>query len=222
MSALPLSWLLSVWKNFPEFWITENIWNQRTKEVNSEFGYFDKVPIPRGPYSCDRYYQQITERKDFFNKKKKVETTVTSSSKCVYMTKSSFHNQVAIGSSLTSLHSSWPMPSHAEDVSRHTIVKQENTKIINVRELPRSVSHNVSIISPGAPTTAPTEQTGGVEPGGELPGQRHQGCQAAVPVYSLQGCHRPGREASLPEGPRLPQLLERASRQPPYSSNSLS
>ena len=168
MSVLPLSWLISVWKNFPEFWITENILNQGTEEVRSEFGYFDKVLIPRGPYSCDRYCQQFTERKDFFNKSKNVETTVYSRSKCVYMTKSSFHNQVAIGYSLTSLYSSRQMPSCAEDVSRHRFVKQENTKIINVKESPASASDQVCIISPTALTNAPTEQAGGAKPGAPL------------------------------------------------------
>ena len=134
MSVLPLSWLISVWKNFPEFWITGNIWKEGNKEVNSDFGYFEMVPIPRGPYSCDTHCQQLTDREFFFNENKNVETTVTSRSKCIYVTKSSFHNRVAIGSSLTSLYSSRPMPPVAEEVPGPAIVKKENANLINVKQ----------------------------------------------------------------------------------------
>ena len=132
MSVLPLSWLMSVWKNFPEFWTTGNIWNHGTQTVNSEFGYFDQVPFPRGPYSCDRHCQQQCERKIFNNKN--IATTVSSRSKFVYLTKCSFHNPAAICSSLTSLYSSRTMPSSAEEISRPAIGKQGNTNIIYVKE----------------------------------------------------------------------------------------
>ena len=105
MSVLPLSWLISAWKNFPEFWTTGNIWKHGTKEFNSDFGCCDKVLIPKGPYSCDTHCQQLTDR----DKNKNLETTVTSRLKYIYMTKASFHNQVAMSSILTSLYSSQPM-----------------------------------------------------------------------------------------------------------------
>ena len=133
MSVLPLSWLISAWKNFPELWTTGNIWKKGTQEENSNFGYFDKVPVPRGPYSCDTHCQQLTDREFFFIEKKNVEITVASSSKCIYMTKASFHNQVAIGSSLTYFYSSRPMPSLAEEVPGPASGKKDNADMIHVK-----------------------------------------------------------------------------------------
>ena len=127
MSVLPLSWLISAWKNFPEFRTTVNIWKHGTKDFNPDFGCFDKVPIPKGPYSCDTHCQQLTDR----DKNKNIETTVTSRSKCIYMTKASFHNQVA----RTSLYSSQQMLSLAEGVPGPSIIKHENAKRIYVKPI---------------------------------------------------------------------------------------
>ena len=158
MSVLPLSWLISIWKNFPEFW------NQKVPEMISDFGHFEKIPIPRGPFSCDRHVKQLTKGKFFFNNNNNLPRAVSSESKFVYMTKSSFHNPPAILSSLTYLYSSGPMPSSAKEVPRYEIVKQKNNNIINVKEISRSSSHPVQaelagppLLYPGALIADPTE-----------------------------------------------------------------
>ena len=179
MSVLPLSWLISIWKNFPEFW------NQKVPAVISDFGYFDRVPIPRGPLACDR---QFIIRKFYFNNNK-VPGAVSSRSKFVYMTKSSFHNPLAIRSSLTYLCSSWTVPSSAEEAPRSEIVKGEETNIKYVREFSRSSSAPVpadlapvgpaapSLLPPGTPVAHPAEGAGVVAPDGErlVPGEANIG-----------------------------------------------
>ena len=73
---LPLSWLISVWKNLPEFstkevtwiqrpsegnselWKKEVIFIQRPPKVNSELGYIKNSLKPRGPYS---YAQDLSK-----------------------------------------------------------------------------------------------------------------------------------------------------------------
>lgn len=163
MSVLPLSWLISIWKNIPEFW------NQKVPEVISDFGYFLRIPIPRGPFSCDRHFKQLTKGKFFFNNNN-VPRAGSSRSKFVYMTKSSFHNQPAIRSSLTYLYSSRPMPLSTKEVPRPEIVKQEIKNIVNVKEFSRSSSPPVQaelsparpagppLLDPGALIAVPTER----------------------------------------------------------------
>ena len=175
MSVLPLSWLISVWKNFPEFWTSGNIWNHGTQEVNAEFGYFDKVPIPRGPYSCDRHCQRPCEREFSLHglHNNNIANTVSSRSKFAYLTKSSFHNPAAIRSSLTSLYSSRSMPSSVEEVLRRAVVKKENTDIIYVKEFPRSPSHQVQADLPpgrlaGLPLLLPAVTTSDPTAGGAI------------------------------------------------------
>ena len=175
MSVLPLSWLISTWKNFPEFW------NQKVPAVISDFGYFERVPIARGPLACDR---QFTLRKFYFNKNK-VPGAVSSRSKFVYMTKSSFHNPLAMRSSLTYLYSSRTVLSSAEEAPRSEIVKGEKANIIYVREFSRSSSDPVpadpapvrpaapSLLPPGAPAAHPAEGARVVTTDGEslVPGE---------------------------------------------------
>ena len=70
-ALLPLSWLISAWKNLPELSTREVTWTQRSSDVNSELwkkevifirrppqvnselGYIHKSLKPRGPYSYE-------------------------------------------------------------------------------------------------------------------------------------------------------------------------
>ena len=76
---LPLSWLISVWKNLPEFstkevtwiqrpsevnselWKKEVIFIQRPPKVNSELGYIQNSLKPRGPYSYEQDLSKLAK-----------------------------------------------------------------------------------------------------------------------------------------------------------------
>ena len=84
-ALLPLSWLISVWKNLPEFstkevtwiqrpsevnselWKKEVIFIQRPSQVNSELGYIKKSLKPRGPYSYEKDFPNFPNSPGSYN-----------------------------------------------------------------------------------------------------------------------------------------------------------
>ena len=76
-ALLPLSWLISAWKNLPEFstkevssiqrsaevnseiWKKEVLFIKRPPQVNSELGFIQKSLKPRGPYLYDQDLSQL-------------------------------------------------------------------------------------------------------------------------------------------------------------------
>ena len=66
-TILPLIWFVSAWRNFPDFWIFNNIWKLRSTEVSCIMEKpkpFRDFLIPRGPYT-DLKTRNIDEQQIF-------------------------------------------------------------------------------------------------------------------------------------------------------------
>ena len=69
-TVLPLIWLISIWKNFPEFWSTSNIYSFKTSIAptnNSVTQTYKRELVPRGPYVCQHDTDQTLKAKSNFS-----------------------------------------------------------------------------------------------------------------------------------------------------------
>ena len=142
-AILPASWLKSIWKNFPEFWSTKNIYTL-PPEGKSEFGYFDQKPLPRGPYSYEKGL------KDLYDPHKQ-NPAPAAASQFVYIrrpfrhssfqpipvairAKASPRNPSPIKASLLTLYYSQAVTATGNDITRSQGDRQETINVIHVRE----------------------------------------------------------------------------------------
>ena len=140
---LPLSWFASIWKNFPDFWSSENIFTLPPEGI-SDFGYFDQKPVPRGPYSYEKGLKEL-------HNPVKLNPVNASASKFVYIRRtciqSSFQpvavsssseaspaNPLSMKSSPSTLFYSRALTATATDIARPQNDKIETRNVMYVRE----------------------------------------------------------------------------------------
>ena len=139
---LPLSWFISIWKNFPEFWSSENIFTL-PPEGKFDFEYFDRKPVPRGPYSYEKCLEKLPDppklnpgtASSFVYIRRICIQRISQPVAVSISSEASPHNPSSVESSPSTLFYSRAVTPTATDIARSQSDKKETRNVINVREV---------------------------------------------------------------------------------------